>query len=149
MSTTEQLMREALVCAQTAADLGEVPVGAIIAQQGRIIARAHNRTQGTGNVLGHAEYLVIQEALSTLNQSYLDDCILFVTLEPCAMCAGAIALARVGRVYFGAYDAKSGGTDHGARVFDHPQCHWKPQVYGGILERECGALLTDFFATRR
>ena len=149
MTTTEHMMREALASAQTAADLGEVPVGAVLTQHGQIIARAHNQTKGLGNVLGHAECLVIQDALAQLDQDYLDDCALFVTLEPCAMCAGAIALARVGRVYFGAYDPKSGGTDHGARVFDHPQCHWKPQVYGGILERECGALLTDFFAAKR
>ena len=149
MATAQKMMRVALACAQDALEQGEIPVGAVLCRNGSIVAKAHNQTKGNQSPLEHAEYLVLKAAFKELGRQYLTDCTLYVTLEPCAMCAGAISLARVGRLYFGAYDPKSGGTDHGARVFDHPQCHWKPEVYGGILESDCRALLAGFFATKR
>lgn len=142
-------MEIALLEAQKAFDAKEVPVGAVVVRDGAVVARAHNLTVSQQNPLKHAELIAIQGACGALNRPYLEDCELYVTLEPCAMCAGAIAHARLARVYFGAYDPKSGGTEHGARVFDHPQSHHKPEVYGGIMEGECAQLLKDFFVHRR
>jgi tRNA(adenine34) deaminase len=139
----------ALDQARAAAARGEVPVGAVIVQAGLVVAQAGNRTREARDATAHAEMLVIRAASQALGQERLSDCDLYVTLEPCAMCAGAIAAARVGRLYYGAADAKSGGVAHGARVFSHPQCHHVPQVYDGLAGAEAEALLRDFFAARR
>lgn len=144
-------MAEALDEARAAAALGEVPVGAVIRDPaaGRILSRAGNRTRTQNDPTAHAEILAIRAACAALGQERLAGLELYVTLEPCAMCAGAIAAARIGRLYFAAPDPKSGGVEHGARVFDHPQCHHRPEVYGGIAEAEAAALLKAFFAAQR
>ncbi len=138
-------MDVALEEARAAAARGEVPVGACVVRGGDVVARAGNRVRETGDPTAHAEMLAIRAA----GAARLAGCDLYVTLEPCAMCAGAIAAARVGRVYFGAADPKSGGVLVGARVFDHPQCHHRPEVYPGIGEAEAAALLRAFFAGLR
>jgi cytidine deaminase len=138
-------MDVALEEARAAGLRGEVPVGACIVRGGAVLARAGNRTRELGDPTAHAEMLAIR----AVGAERLIGCDLYVTLEPCAMCAGAIAAARVGRVYFGATDPKSGGVLAGARVFDHPQCHHRPEVYPGIGEAAAAALLRDFFAGRR
>jgi tRNA(adenine34) deaminase len=143
-------MALALAEAEAAAARGEVPVGAVlIAADGRIIAAAGNRVEADRDPTAHAEMLVLRAGAAVLGSKQLDGCDLYVTLEPCAMCAAAVALARIRRLYFGAYDPKGGGVEHGARVFDQPTCHHRPEVYGGIDERRAGALLRDFFRTRR
>ena len=142
-------MSEALAEARAAAGRGEVPVGAVIAGPDGIVARAGNRTRELSDPTAHAEMLAIRAAAAALGGERLAGLDLWVTLEPCAMCAGAIAAARIGRVYFGAADPKSGGVLHGARVFAHPQCHHVPQVYDGLAADESAALLRDFFAVRR
>lgn len=143
-------MTAALGQAHLAADRGEVPVGAvIIAPDGKIIAQAGNRTRELNDPSAHAEMLVIRAACRVLGQERLAGCHLYVTLEPCAMCAGAISLARLGRLYYGASDPKSGGVEQGARVFEQAQCHHRPEVYSGIAETECRQVLQDFFARRR
>jgi tRNA(adenine34) deaminase len=142
-------MDMALDQARQAALRGEVPVGAVIVQAGAVVAQAGNRTRALRDVTAHAEMLVIRAASQALGQERLLDCDLYVTLEPCAMCAGAIAAARIGRLYYAAADAKSGGVAHGARVFTHPQCHHAPDVYDGISADAAEALLRDFFATKR
>jgi tRNA(adenine34) deaminase len=139
----------ALDQARAAGLRGEVPVGAVIVHNGAVIAQAGNRTREMRDATAHAEMLVIRAASAALGQERLLDCDLYVTLEPCAMCAGAIVAARVGRLYYGAGDAKSGGVAHGARVFSHPQCHHVPEVYDGIGADTAEALLRDFFATKR
>ncbi|MEI8295588.1 MAG: nucleoside deaminase [Alphaproteobacteria bacterium] len=128
---------------------GEVPVGAVLVNDGAIIASSGNRVIHTKDACAHAELLILREGMQVLGTPYLETCDLYVTLEPCAMCAGAIAWARVRRLYFGAYDHKSGGVEHGARVFDHPTCHHKPEIIGGVQEARCKILLQDFFARRR
>ncbi|CAO4837233.1 MAG: tRNA-specific adenosine deaminase [Holosporales bacterium] len=138
-------MQKAYEQAQKAFLKNEVPVGAVLVQNGKIIASAHNLSEQNNNPLHHAEMLVLEKALC--NQKYLTDCDLYVTLEPCCLCAGAIALSRVRRVYFGAYDPKGGFVDHNGRIFE-TSCH-KPEVYGGIMEKICQNILTDFFKTRR
>jgi tRNA-adenosine deaminase (EC 3.5.4.-) len=138
-------MRLALHYAQAAALQGEVPVGAVIVQGSKVIACAGNRVMQDRDPTAHAEILAIRQAAITLQEARLEQCDLYVTLEPCAMCAQAISLARLRRLYFGAYDPKGGGVDHGSRVFDHATCHHRPEIYGGIHETECGALLKDFF----
>ena len=142
-------MEAALGEARAAAARGEVPVGAVIVKDGAVIAAAGNRTKSDADPTAHAEMLAIRAASAALGSERLTGCDLYVTLEPCAMCAGAIAAARVGRVYYGAADPKSGGVAHGARVFEHPQAHHVPEVYGGIGEDEAAALLRAFFADRR
>ena len=143
-------MAQALDLARQAAALGEVPVGAVIVtSNGTLIARAHNRTILDRDPTGHAEILAIRAASAALGNERLLDCDLYVTLEPCAMCAGAISLARLRRVYFGAFDPKGGAVDHGPRLFSQPTCHHAPEVYGGIAETDAAMLLRDFFATRR
>jgi tRNA(adenine34) deaminase len=142
-------MDMALDQARAAALRGEVPVGAVIVQAGAVVAQAGNRTRELRDATAHAEMLVIRAASAALGQERLGDCDLYVTLEPCAMCAGAITAARIGRLYYGAADAKSGGVAHGARVFAHPQCHHVPQVYDGIAGVEAETLLRDFFAAKR
>ena len=146
----ESFMELALGEARAAAARGEVPVGAVLVGPDRaVLAQAGNRTRELSDPTAHAEMLVIREAASALGSERLGGCDLYVTLEPCAMCAAAIAAARVARLYYGAGDPKSGGVAHGARVFSHPQAHHAPEVYDGIAEAEASALLKDFFAARR
>jgi tRNA(Arg) A34 adenosine deaminase TadA len=129
---------------------GEVPVGAVLAgPDGAVVAAAGNEVEARGDPTAHAEMLVLRAAAAALGRKQLDGCDLYVTLEPCPMCAAAIALARVRRLYFGAYDPKSGGVEHGPRIFAQPTCHHRPEIYGGIDERRAGALLRAFFAARR
>ncbi len=143
-------MDRALELARVAADLGEVPVGAVIAgPDGAIVAEAHNLTRARKDPTAHAEMLVIQQAAQALQSERLIDCDLYVTLEPCPMCAAAISFARVRRLYYGASDPKSGGVEHGPRVFSHATCHHAPEIYPGLGESESRALLEKFFAGLR
>jgi len=143
-------MEIALDAARRAAEAGEVPVGAVLTDAaGLVLAVAGNRTEAGQDPAAHAEMLVLTAARAARGGKYLADCTLTVTLEPCAMCAGAIAAFRVGRVVFGAYDPKSGGVEHGPRVFSHATTHHKPEVIGGVREADCAALLSDFFARFR
>ncbi len=144
-------MRIALELAQAAADAGEAPIGAVVIDPatGAVVAAAHNAPIARHDPTAHAEILALREAGRALGNYRLTDLTLVVTLEPCAMCAGAISHARIGRVVFGAEDPKGGGVLHGARVFDQPTCHWKPQVAGGVLADESAALLKGFFKARR
>ncbi|WP_163846776.1 nucleoside deaminase [Pseudooceanicola aestuarii] len=143
-------MSLALEEARAAAARGEVPVGAVLVDPGgRVVARAGNRTRELSDPSAHAEMLVIRTACAATGAERLPDHVLYVTLEPCAMCAAVIAAARIARVCYGASDPKSGGVAHGARVFSHPQSHHVPEVVDGIAEAECAALLRDFFAARR
>ena len=142
-------MAEALVQAKLAADEGEVPIGAVVVKDGKTIAAAHNAPRGLADPTAHAEMLAIRAAARALGNERLDGCELWVTLEPCAMCAGAIAHARIGKLYFGASDPKGGAVEHGSRVFQQPQCLHRPEVYPGIGEAEAGALLRGFFRDRR
>ncbi|CCG42417.1 nucleoside deaminase [Magnetospirillum molischianum] len=141
-------MQIALAEAEAAAARAEVPVGAVLVRNGQILAIAGNRVEELSDPTAHAEILAIRAAAAERG-GRLEGCDLYVTLEPCPMCAAAIALARIRRVYFGAYDPKGGGIDHGARVFDHPTCHHRPEIYGGLDERRSAALLRDFFRARR
>lgn len=143
-------MRLALAEAHAAADRGEVPVGAaVVAPDGEVLAVAGNRTLELKDPSAHAELLAIRAAAKKLGSERLVDCDLYVTLEPCAMCAGVISFARIRRVYFGAEDAKMGAVEHGPRFFAQPTCHHAPEVYGGIGESEAAAILRDFFRQRR
>ena len=143
-------MDAALAEAEAAAARGEVPVGAVVtAPDGQIVARAGNRTLELKDPTAHAELLAIREACRVLGTERLVDCDLHVTLEPCAMCAGAISFARLRRLYYGAADEKGGGVDHGPRIFAQATCHHRPEVYGGIAETRAARLLKDFFALRR
>jgi len=143
-------MDHALSEAVAAAARGEVPVGAVVTDPaGRVLAVAGNRVEALGDASAHAEMLALRAAARQWGDKRLVGCTLTVTLEPCAMCAQAAALFRVGRVVFGAYDPKGGGVEHGARVFSHPQCNHVPEVLGGVREGECGALLREFFARLR
>ena len=142
-------MREALCQAQCAAGLQEVPVGAAVMRDGAVIARAHNETVARGDPTAHAELLAIQQALGALHTDRLEDCTLYVTLEPCAQCAGAIVLAKLGRVVFGAYDAKAGMAGSVADLLRHPSLNHRPEVVGGIEEGACAQLLETFFRERR
>ena len=144
-------MDQALSEAKTAAERGEVPVGAVLVDgaTGIIIARAGNRTEEDTDPTAHAEMLVIRDAAAQRGQPRLEGCDLYVTLEPCPMCAAAISFARIRRLYFGAYDPKSGGIEHGPKVFDHATCHHLPEVIGGVGDREAGDLLKKFFSERR
>ena len=144
-------MELALDEAAKAGARGEVPVGAVIVDvvSGEILARAGNRVEELADPTAHAEMLAIRAAAAALRSPRLEGCDLWVTLEPCAMCAQAIAFARVRRLLFAAYDAKGGGVEHGARVFQQPTCHHRPEVIGGIHEAAAGAVLRRFFAERR
>ena len=142
-------MDAALAEARAAGLRGEVPVGAVIVQAGQIVARAGNRTRELRDPTAHAEVLAIRTACLALGSERLVGHDLYVTLEPCPICAGTIAAARISRLYFGAADPKSGGVMHGARVFSHPQCHHAPEVYEGIGAAESEAMLKAFFAARR
>ncbi|WP_083989160.1 nucleoside deaminase [Paraurantiacibacter namhicola] len=142
-------MQLALEEAAKAAAAGEVPVGAVVVHDGRVIAASGNVTRDPPDPTGHAEVRALRDAARHLGQERLSECDLYVTLEPCAMCAGAIAHARIGRLYYAASDPKSGGVEHGARVFEHAQAHHKPEVYAGMGADEASAILRDFFAARR
>lgn len=143
-------MSQALDEARAAAARGEVPVGAVLlGPDGTVLARAGNRTRELNDPTAHAELLVIRAACAALGSERLTGCDLYVTLEPCAMCAAAIAASRIARLYYGASDPKSGGVAHGARVFAHPQAHHRPEIYDGIAASEAAALLRDFFRDRR
>ena len=135
--------------ARAAAARGEVPVGCVVVCDGKVVARAGNRTLADKDPTAHAEMLAIRAAAVALGSERLTDCDLYVTLEPCAMCAGAISFARVRRLYYSAADPKGGAVDNGGRFFASPTCHHRPEVYGGIGEVEAAALLTDFFQARR
>ena len=142
-------MGEALGEAQAAAARGEVPVGAVIVREGLVLARAGNRPRAAHDPTAHAEILAIRAACAALGDERLTGCDLYVTLEPCTMCAAAIAFARIRRVYFGAADPKGGAVESGVRFFEQPTCHHAPEVYGGLRESEAAALLRAFFAERR
>ncbi|SNS13200.1 nucleoside deaminase [Antarctobacter heliothermus] len=143
-------MDAALDEARAAATRGEVPVGAVlVAPSGQVIARAGNRTRALNDPTAHAEVLAIRAACAAVGADRLPDHDLYVTLEPCPMCAAAIGFARIRRLYYGAADPKSGGVAQGARVFSHPQCHHAPEIYDGIGAEASAALLRDFFAARR
>lgn len=139
-----------LLLARTAASLGEVPIAAaIVAADGTALSTAHNEVERRTDATAHAELLAIQAACAARGSKYLQDCTLYVTLEPCAMCAQAASLAKIKKIIFGAYDPKGGGVEHGARVFTQSTCHHAPEVIGGFMEDECGALLQEFFKERR
>ena len=143
-------MDRAMAMARAAAERGEVPVGAVlVGPDGKVLCEAGNRTREMADPTAHAEMLVIREGAAALGSERLSGCDLYVTLEPCPMCAAAISAARIARLYYGAADPKSGGVAHGARVFSHPQSHHVPEVYDGIGEGEASALLRGFFAHRR
>ncbi|MEY8830522.1 nucleoside deaminase [Sedimentitalea sp. XS_ASV28] len=143
-------MTQALEQARLAAERGEVPVGAVIvAPDGRVVAAEGNRTRELNDPTAHAEMLAIRAACATTGSERLLGHDLYVTLEPCPMCAAAIAFARIGRLYYGASDPKSGGVAHGARVYEHAQTHHVPEVYDGLAEAECAEMLRRFFANRR
>ena len=142
-------MRRALDLAAVAAEAGEVPVGAVITLGDEIIAEARNAMRGSLDPTAHAEIVAIRHAATRLGQARLDGCILWVTLEPCAMCAAAIGLARIDALRFAADDPKGGGVVHGARIFAQPTCHHRPDVLGGIGEEEASRMLKRFFAIRR
>lgn len=142
-------MRRAMDAARAAADAGEVPVGAVVMRGGEVIATAANAPRTLSDPTAHAEMLAIREAARLLGRDRLEDCDLWVTLEPCAMCAGAIAHARIARLYYAASDAKGGAVEHGPRFFTQPTCHHRPETYSGIGEGEAGELLRGFFKNRR
>ena len=142
-------MRLALDRAREAAAAGEVPVGAVVTRDGEVIAATANAMRSGSDPTAHAEMVALREAARVLGTSRLDACDLWVTLEPCALCAGAIALARIGRLYFAAPDPKGGAVLHGPRLFSQPTCHHAPEVYGGIGESEAAEMLRDFFRERR
>src|SRR6266568_9558892 len=147
--TAPSLMDLALKAAENAANAGEVPIGCVIVRNGEVIATAGNRTLTDRDPTAHAEILAIRQAASSLGSERLIDCDLYVTLEPCTMCAAAISFARIRRVYYGAADPKGGAVENGVRYFSSPTCLHRPEVYGGIGESEAAALLRNFFAARR
>jgi tRNA(adenine34) deaminase len=148
-STSQNFMDEALEIAAAAARAGEVPVGAVIVRGGEIVAREGNRTLRERDPSAHAEVLAIRAAAKSLDSERLSDCDLYVTLEPCTMCASAISFARIRRLYYGAADPKGGAVESGVRFFAAPTCHHKPEIYGGIQEARAAELLRGFFKERR
>jgi tRNA(adenine34) deaminase len=142
-------MSIALEEARAAQGHGEVPVGCVVVRDGAVVARAGNRTLADKDPTAHAELLAIRAAAKVLGTERLTDCDLYVTLEPCAMCAAAMSFARIRRLYFGAGDAKGGAVENGVRFFAQPTCHHRPEVYSGINESDSAALLREFFAARR
>lgn len=142
-------MRKALDQALCAGNEGEVPIGAVIVKDGKVIVAAHNRPRALCDPTAHAEVLAIRAAAAALGQERLEGCDLWVSLEPCAMCAGAIVHARIARVYYAASDPKGGAVEHGARVFDQPTCLHRPEVYSGMGEDEAAQMLRTFFRERR
>ena len=149
LQQAKALMQEALALARAAADAGEVPVGALVVKDGVILGRGANRPVGTHDPTAHAEIIALREAAAALGTDRLTGCDLWVTLEPCAMCAGAIAHARIARLYYGASDPKGGAVEHGPKLFAQPTVHHRPEVYGGICEDEAAGLLRAFFEMRR
>lgn len=145
----ERMMRLALEEAEACLDSGDVPVGSVIARDGDMLASAGNARERMQDPTAHAEVLTLREASDISDSWRLDGCTLYVTLEPCAMCAAAIAFARIRRLVFGAYDPKGGGVEHGARFFAQATCHHRPEVIGGVAEQRCQALLQAFFRARR
>lgn len=144
-----RFMDRALELGCAAAAAGEVPVGAVVTRNGAIVSEAHNAPRDLHDPTAHAEILAIRRAAESLGTERLTDCDLWVTLEPCAMCAGAIVHARIGRLYYAASDPKGGAVEHGARVFDQPQCLHRPEVYAGIGEQRAADMLQGFFRQRR
>jgi len=142
-------MDQALAEARAAAAAGEVPVGCVIVRDGQIVGQGHNRTLGERDPTAHAEMVALRHAAAVLGSDRLVECDIYVTLEPCAMCAGALSLARVRRLYYGAADPKGGAVESGVRLFSASTCHHRPEVYGGIAEDDAAALLRSFFAERR
>lgn len=143
-------MTLALDVAAAAGAAGEVPVGAVLVDgSGHVVARSGNRVERDRDTTAHAEMLVLREGAARLGTKFLAECDLYVTLEPCPMCAAAIAFARLRRLYFGAFDPKGGGVEHGPRIFDQSTCHHRPEIYGGIGERRAAALLREFFRDKR
>ncbi len=142
-------MQWALAQARAAAAAGEVPVGAVVTCGGKLIAGGHNAPREAHDPTAHAEIVAIRAAAAALGRDRLDDCELWVTLEPCAMCAGAIAHARIAKLYYGADDLKGGAVEHGARLFEHTQTMHRPEIYSGIGAEEAGSMLRDFFQERR
>jgi tRNA(adenine34) deaminase len=150
MTAPPSPMKLALAEAEAAAGRGDVPVGAVLVDgEGRVLAVAGNRVEADHDPTAHAEMLVLRAGAASLGAARLAGNDLYVTLEPCAMCAAAIALARLRRLYFGAYDPKGGAVEHGPRLFDQPTTHHRPEIYGGIDEQRAGELLRDFFQARR
>jgi tRNA(adenine34) deaminase len=150
MKSNPSPMALAFAEAEAAAGRGEVPVGAVLVDgDGQVLAAAGNRVEADRDPTAHAEMLVVRAGAARLGAKLLPGCDLYVTLEPCAMCAAAIGFARLGRLYFGAYDLKGGAVEHGPRLFDQPTTHHKPEIYGGIEERRAGELLRAFFRARR
>jgi tRNA(Arg) A34 adenosine deaminase TadA len=149
MPKSDGFMDAALTEARNAAERGEVPVGAVLVVDGEIVARSGNRTRAENDITAHAEIAVIREAAAKLGSERLDGADLYVTLEPCTMCAGAISFARIRRLYYGANDPKGGAVESGVRFFSQPTCHHAPEVYSGISERPAAELLTSFFRSRR
>ncbi|BCH53407.1 nucleoside deaminase [Agrobacterium vitis] len=149
MTPTIRFMDIALEEARLAGMRGEVPIGAVLVKDGVIVARAGNETRALQDVTAHAEILAIRRACASLDDERLAGADLYVTLEPCTMCAAAISFARIRRLYYGARDEKGGGVDHGARFYSQPTCHHAPDVYAGIGETEAAALLKDFFTAKR
>ena len=147
----EDYIRQALILAQQAADNDEIPVGCLIVdpQTEEIIASAHNQSQHIGDALDHAEILCIKQACAKRHQNRLWNLDMYVTLEPCTMCAAAISFARINHLYFGAYDEKGGAISNGVRFYEQPTCHHRPQVSGGILEQDCSKILKSFFQNKR
>jgi tRNA(adenine34) deaminase len=142
-------MDMALEEARAAGKRGEVPVGCVIVRDGQVLARAGNRTVAHRDPTAHAEIVAIRQAATHLASERLEGCDLYVTLEPCAMCAGAVSFARIRRLYYGAADPKGGAVDNGVKFFTSPTCHHRPEVYGGLAEAEAAALLKEFFRERR
>jgi tRNA(adenine34) deaminase len=142
-------MDAALQEARTAAAAGEVPIGCVVVRDSAIVSHAYNRTLADCDPTAHAEMLALRDAAASLGTERLSDCDVYVTLEPCTMCAGALSLARIRRLYYGADDPKGGGVDSGVRFFSAATCHHRPEVYGGIAASEAAALLRCFFAQRR
>jgi tRNA(adenine34) deaminase len=147
--TMASFMDMALEEARAAGARGEVPVGCVIVRDGAVVVSAGNRTLIDRDPTAHAEIIAIRQAAASLGSERLDACDLYVTLEPCAMCAGAVAFARVRRLYYGAADPKGGAVDNGVKFFASPTCHHRPEVYGGLAEAEASALLKEFFRERR
>jgi tRNA(adenine34) deaminase len=147
--TAPSFMDLALKAAQTARKAAEVPIGCVIVLNNEVIATAGNRTLTDRDPTAHAEILAIRQAAKAVGSERLTDCDLYVTLEPCTMCAGAISFARIRRLYFGAADPKGGAVESGVRFFAQPTCHHKPEIYSGVGEREAATLLRDFFKARR
>lgn len=149
LGKSPSFMEVALEEARAAQERGEVPVGAVIVRDGEVIGQAGNRPLGLMDPTAHAEMLAIRQACQVLGSERLTGCDLYVTLEPCAMCAAAISFARIRRLYFGASDPKGGAVEHGPRFFSQATCHHAPEIYGGLAESEAAALLKAFFAARR